>query len=60
MSVEVHCIRNFTIDNLYDYSGDWGVKFQGNFKEDWLSTDWTSETVNAVRKCLEDFQLKID
>jgi len=43
-----------------DYSGDWGVTFDNNEDEDWISIDWYSNSVTLVRGAIEKYAPKID
>lgn len=58
MSYSINGIRNFKIGNLMDYSGDWGVTF--NNEEDWISTDWLSDSATLVREAIERYAPNID
>lgn len=59
MSYAINAIKNFEIGNLMDYSGDWGVTFK-NEDEDWISTDWNSNSVTLVREAIEKYVPNID
>ena len=59
MSYSVNGIRNFKVGNLMDYSGDWGITFN-NEDEDWISTDWNSNSVTMVRESIEKYAPNID